>query len=96
MTPRAGVTLSVFFGSICFWQCLLYFTAPRENWESAASVPCGRSSGACTPLRILQPGAQPRRLQKSYHGVGNNAVYDQSAEGDRRGRISQAPVQIGA
>ena len=36
--PRAGVTLSALFGIICFWQCLRYFTAPRENWESAASA----------------------------------------------------------
>jgi hypothetical protein len=46
--PRAGVTLSALFGIICFWQCLRYFTAPRENWESAASAIAEQvERGAC-------------------------------------------------
>jgi hypothetical protein len=46
--PRAGVRLSVLFGIICFWQCLRYFTAPRENWESAASAIAEQvKRGAC-------------------------------------------------
>ncbi len=75
MAPRMAIPLAVLLATVCIWQSVRYFTAPKEDWELAADTMLAEvRQGACLIVvpandrylyEFLRPGLTASRCPAS-------------------------------